>query len=88
MKKFVVAALSSAALTVALTACAHDQEKTCCAAPTSSATATPAPSDDGSGLRRNTSPSPAAPPTSESARPHITLPHITWPKRDPGAGGE
>lgn len=87
MKKFVVAALSSAALAVTLTACAHDQEKTCCAAPPSSVTATPVPSDDGSGLRRNTSPSPA-PPAGESARPHITLPHLTWPKREPGAGGE
>ncbi|OXR46023.1 hypothetical protein B7C42_00986 [Nocardia cerradoensis] len=86
MKKFVVAALSSAALAVTLTACAHD-EKTCCAPPASSVTPTPVPSDDGSGLRRNTSPSPA-PPSGESARPHITLPHLTWPKRDPGAGGE
>ncbi|WP_227979425.1 hypothetical protein [Nocardia spumae] len=90
MKKCAVAGLSAVVVVLGLTACGHtDQgEKTCCSPPSapagSVATPTAAP-DDGSGLRRNNSPSPTPPPTSARLLPHITLPHITWPKESPGA---
>ncbi|NKY87110.1 hypothetical protein [Nocardia veterana] len=91
MRKILVAGLSSAVLALTLTACADDRTPTCCG-PTSSAPGATMPTtsvpDDGSGLRRNTSPAPTPAPTSELRLPHITLPHITWPKREPGASGE
>ncbi len=79
----VVLGLSAAGVILWLTVSSPDPEPVCCAAPSTSNV--PA-AGDGSGLRRNNSPSPA--PTAESVVPRITLPHIPWPKHEPDAAGE
>ena len=89
MKKIVAVGSSSAVLVLGLVACGPDEHPP---VPPSGSSTTGTPTataaQDGSGLRRNNSPSPVPAPTTESGFPHITLPHIPWPKREPGVAGE
>ncbi|MEV5648413.1 hypothetical protein AB0L57_09195 [Nocardia sp. NPDC052254] len=80
---FVVLGVSAAVVVVWFTASGPDPADTqpACCRPAGTTTVP----EDGAGLRRNTSPSPA--PTTETAAPRITLPHIPWPNHDPGATG-